>query len=494
MASHAPTRPRLETAEAQRTSEVRGPLALVDRVARAASRPVDGSSAVVFRVAFGALAFLGVVRFFVYGWIDEFYVQPAHHFQYWGFGWVQPWPAAGMYLHFALMGAAALAVMVGYRYRLAIASYFALFTYVELIDQTTYLNHYYWVTLAALLMVFMPLNRVASLDARAGRVPGVERIGGASTVPVWVIWVLRAQLAAVYVFAGLAKLNPDWLFEAQPLSIWLANHDDLPLVGPLLAVPATAFVFSWAGAAFDCTIVGWLLWRRSRPFAYVAVIVFHTLTWLLFPIGIFPWLMIGGTLLFFPPDWPCRVLARLRPGAGGPRHAPTLEARAPTSAPPPLPRSRVSWQARAGVLAIAVFALVQVVLPLRHYAYASNVRWSEDGYRFGWRVMLSEKAGIAEFRVTDPKTGERWRVSPLDYYTPLQVRVMSTQPDMLLQAAHVIRDDFARLGHPAVEVRADVFVAFNGRAPARLIDPDVDLGAIAYRPGVKPWVLNLGVE
>jgi hypothetical protein len=103
--------------------------------------------------------------------------------------------------------------------------------------------------------------------------------------------------------------------------------------------------------------------------------------------------------------------------------------------------------------------------------------------------MLSEKAGFAEFRVTDPATGERWRVSPEDYYTPLQVRVMSTQPDMLLQAAHVIRDDFARRGHADVEVRADVFVAFNGQAPARLLDPDADLASIAYRPGAKDWVL-----
>ncbi len=472
--------------ERQRASGTSGgAIGLVDRVARAGARPVDGSSAAVLRLAFGLLALFGVARFFAYGWIDEFYVEPARHFQYWGFGWVEPWPAWGMYLHFALMGAAAVAVTVGYRYRLAIASYFVLFSYVELIDQTTYLNHYYWVSLAALLMVFMPLDRVWSLDARAGRV------ARSSTVPVWVIWALRAQLGVVYVFAGLAKLNPDWLFEAQPLSIWLANHDDLPLVGPLLAVTATAYLFSWAGALFDCTIVGWLLWRRSRPFAYLAVITFHTLTWLLFPIGVFPWLMIAGTLIFFSPDWPRRVVGRLRRESldrarGG--HGLAAEGGAPR-------RGRdasVGWVARAGVVALVVFAAVQVVLPLRHYAYASNVRWSEDGYRFAWRVMLSEKAGFVEFRVLDPASGERWLVSPEEHYTPLQVRVMSSQPDMILQAAHAVRDDFAERGYPDVEVRSDVFVAFNGRAPARLIDAEVDLAAVAYRPGPKAWVLPPG--
>ena len=39
----------------------------------------------------------------------------------------------------------------------------------------------------------------------------------------------------VYVFAGLAKLNADWLLDAQPLRIWLAARSDLPIVGPLLA-------------------------------------------------------------------------------------------------------------------------------------------------------------------------------------------------------------------------------------------------------------------
>jgi hypothetical protein len=488
----------------------RSPWSSVDRLALAGARPVDGASAALFRIAFGLLGLLGVARFFIHGWIDEFYVQPAYHFHYYGFGWVEPWPAWGLYLHFAFMGAAALAVALGYRYRLAVAAYFLLFTYVELIDQTTYLNHYYWVSLAALLMLFMPLGRVASLDARLGRVEA------RSTVPLWVLWTLRAQLAAVYLFAGLAKLNPDWLLEAQPLSIWLANHDHLPLIGPLLAVPVTAYLFSWAGAAFDCTIVAWLLWPRSRPFAYLAVIAFHAVTWLLFPIGVFPWLMIAATLLFFPPDWPRRpahyLVRRLRP-SGKPIEAAPPATPAPSSLrraavlpllarpieAPPAPieldppaterPAPVSRRARAAVLALLAFAALQLLLPLRHYAYPSNVRWSEDGYRFSWRVMLSEKAGFAEFEVLDPTTGDHWRVSPADYFTPLQVRVMSTQPDMILQAAHIIRDDFAARGHTTVEVRADVLVAFNGRAPQPLIDPTVDLAATPYRPGPKSWVL-----
>ncbi len=55
-----------------------------------------------------------------------------------------------------------------------------------------------------------------------------------------------------------------------------------------------------------------LLWRRTRLVAWVAVVAFHVATWLLFPIGVFPWLMIGVTTIFFEPDWPERIATKVR--------------------------------------------------------------------------------------------------------------------------------------------------------------------------------------
>ena len=444
---------------------------LLDRAAEAGARPVSGASAAAFRIAFGTLGVIAVIRFAARGWIDEFYIAPEHHFTYSGFWWAQPWPGWGMYAHFALLGLAALGVALGYRYRLSIAAFFLLFTYVELLDKTTYLNHYYLVSLLSFLMIFMPLHRTASLDARRRPAPAD------GSVPVWVVWTLRAQLGVVYLFSGLAKLNPDWLFHAQPLRIWLYNSGDALLIGALLKEPWTAYVMSWAGAAFDLTIVGWLLWKRSRPWAYVVLAVFHVATWLLFPIGMFPWIMMSAALIFFPPDWPLRLRALLlrRPAA-----------------PAALPAQReqaVSWGARLAVAALLLFALVQVLVPLRHWAYPGNVRWNEDGYRSSWRVLLTEKHGQATFRVRDPSSGQEQLVYPEDYLTPLQAERMATHPDMILATAHIIARDFADRGVPNVEVRADVAVAFNGRQSARFIDPTVDLAHVA--PGIWPkwWVL-----
>ena len=453
-------------------------------VPMAAREQVDAGSLAVFRIAFGLVGVLIVVRFFAYGWIDALYIDPAHHFTYLGFGWVRPWPGWGMYAHFAALGLLALGIAAGYRYRLCALLFFLGLTYVELLDKTAYLNHYYFAALVSLLMVFLPLDRSLSLDAWLKS----RKLGGPSTgsgqAPRGALWLLRAQVAAVYVFAGIAKLNAEWLLEAQPLRIWLQDHTGLPLIGPILGEIWVAYAFSWVGALFDLTIVAWLMWKRTRAVAYAVLVVFHVMTYLLFPeIGVFPWLMMGAALLFFSPDWPRRLAKKLKGSQ------PPISHDDRTRLPRHEDNSR-SWVVVLAVAAVTFYLAVQLLLPLRHYAYPGNVRWNEEGYRFAWRVLLTEKVGMVEYRVHDPVTGQRWRAWPEDYLTPLQAERMATQPDMILETAHLIARDFAGRGYPSVQVFADVFVAMNGRETSRLVDPGVDLAAESHGLAPKTWLLR----
>ena len=449
----------------------------MNRLLTLATRPVDGASFTAFRILFGLMGLAVVIRFFAHGWIEDLYLAPDYHFTYLGFGWVQPWPGWGMYAHFAALGALSLAIAAGYRCRVCCALFFIGFTYVELIDRATYLNHYYWMSLVSLLLVFLP--------------------GGHSAAPRWTLWTLRFQVGVVYVFAGIAKLNPDWLLHALPLRIWLYQHSDLPLAGPFLPEVWAAYAMSWAGALFDLAVIPALLWRRTRPAAYLALAAFHLLTWILFPrLGIFPWLMMVGALIFFAPDWPRRLWARVarrlwarvtrRDRPPGINAAGDAGVAATHNSPPPagLPRSTP-----VAAVALALFVAVQLAMPLRHYAYPGNVRWNEDGYRFAWRVMLTEKVGFVQYRARNAETGQAWLVAPEAYLTPLQVERMAIQPDLILQTAHIIAADFEQSGKGKVSVAADAFVSFNGRDNARLIDPNVDLAAVA--PGLMPkwWVL-----
>ena len=455
-----------------------GLASLRSRAARSILEPVSPYSAAVFRIVFGLLGLAAVVRLAANGWIAQLYLEPAHHISYHGFSWVQPWPAWGMYLHFALLGLASVGVALGYRYRLSMAAFFLLFTYVELIDRTTYLNHYYLLSLLSLIMMFLPLNRAVALDARRNAVAG-----DLPAMPRGVLWLLMAQIGLVYCFGGIAKLNPDWLLQAQPLRIWLFNAADTPLVGSLLREKWVAYAMSWGGAFFDLTILAWLLWRKSRPWAYGILVVFHAATALLFPaLGMFPWIMIGLTLVFFAPDWPLKLFLRLR-------QQPGLSVSPRESCQRPGGASVKDWRTVLAITAAGIFLLVQLAIPLRHLAYPGNVRWTEEGYLFAWRMMLTEKTGQVVYRVSGlAESGERL-VYPEKYLTPAQVERMSSQPDLILATAHLIRDDYAARGFQQVQVRADAYVSYNGRAAAPLVDSTVDLATIHPGIGPKSWIM-----
>jgi vitamin K-dependent gamma-carboxylase len=429
----------------------------------------DGAGLGAFRVLFGALLCFSVARFWAYGWIDEIYIRPEFHFTYFGFDWVRPWPALGMYLHFALMALAAAGLCIGIASRVSAFIFFLTFTYAELIEKASYLNHYYFVSLVTLLLATMPCGAAFSLDAwllrRRERAPQVVR--------AWCYGLLRAQLVLLYFFAGLAKLNRDWLLAAEPLGTWLGLHADAPLIGPWLASPAAAFFASYAGVAFDLSIPFWLSWRRSRPWAYAIGLVFHVGVWLLFPIGVFSWVMIVATTLFFDPGWPRRWLRQ---------------------SPPSASLARMGRHGRLGrwsLAALGAYLLVQLALPLRYVLYPGNVNWHEQGFRFAWRVMLVEKAGQVEFTVLADADDRRYVVYPRQLLTPLQYKMMSTQPDMIQQFARHLQRTFQAQGHERVRVYADAWASLNGRPRQRLIDPGVDLASEPWSLRPKRWILPL---
>ena len=61
-----------------------------------------------------------------------------------------------------------------------------------------------------------------------------------------------------------------------------------------------------------------------------------------------------------------------------------------------------------------------------------------------------------------------------DHLTPLQAKMMSTQPDLIRHFARALSGEARRQGR-SVAVQADVLVSLNGRPPRRLIDSRVDL-------------------
>ena len=259
--------------------------------------PVDLASLVFFRAAFGLILFWEVWRYFDNDWIRAYYIEPTFLFPYPGLGWLRPWPGEAMYVHFLLMGALALCVAVGYRYRLCATLLFLAFTYVFLLDQSRYLNHFYLIALIALAMIFIPAHKSLSFNVAHGRTTRSDN------APRWSLWLLRFLIALPYFFGGVAKLNADWL-RGEPMRMWLANRTDFPIFGRLFTEEWLVYGFTYGGLLLDLFAVPLLLWRPTRLYAYLAMVTFHLLNAKLFNIGIFPWFMIVATTIFFAPDWP----------------------------------------------------------------------------------------------------------------------------------------------------------------------------------------------
>lgn len=412
---------------------------------------VDLASLAVFRIAFGLLAAFAMLRFLAKGWVREFLVGPAIHFPYAGFEWVRPLPDFWMHAHFVGLAVLALCVAAGLFYRVSSALFCLGFTYAELIDKTNYLNHYYLLTLVSALMTVMLLHRAWSLDA--WRNPALR----AATAPAWSLNLLRFQTGVVWLFAGLAKLNADWLLHAQPLRIWLNARSDLPLVGPWLAEPWVAYAASWFGAAYDLGIVFLLLHRRTRALGLVLVVVFHLLTALLFPtIGMFPWLMMVLSLVFLEPDWPRRWLR-----ASGPVEEPAAPA-----------VCRPLWLAAL----VGAYALVQVALPLRQHFTGGRSGWDGAGFNFAWNVMLVEKTGHVEIEVRDPSSRRSRRIDCHDFLSPRQATYMAQDPAMCASLVHWLATQHRERGNAAAEVRATMWASLNGR-------PSQIMALISVPPG-----------
>ena len=442
------------------------------------SKNYSASPLIIFRIGFGFMMLYSIIRFWSKDWINTLYLQPKFHFTYYGFEWVKPLGNL-TYLLFFICGLSALFVALGFKYRVAIITFFLSFTYIELMDKTTYLNHYYFISILSFLLIFLPANSSFSIDSYLKK-------KSYRLVPKWSIDAIKLLVSIVYVYAGLTKINSDWLFKAMPLKIWLPSKYDLPFIGEtLMQQNWFHYAMSWSGMIYDLTIPFLLFYKKTRWFAFGLVVFFHVFTGILFPIGMFPYVMIVSSLIFFEAGFHHKIILFLKRILN---YFFKLKQKIVVKEIYNFKHQKIT------IIVLSLFFIVQLFLPFRYALYPNELFWTEEGYRFSWRVMLMEKMGYANFKITNSKTGNFFYVDNQDFLTPLQEKQMSFQPDFILEYAHFLGDHFKSKGHKNIQVFVESYVALNGRLSQPFINKNIDLYQQKETFNPKEWILPFNDE
>ena len=423
---------------------------------------IDNSPLIVFRILFGFLIACESFGAILTGWVKRVLTDPQFTFSFIGFEWLQPLPGFGMYFYFVLMGFFGLAIMLGYRYRIAITSYTILWAGVYFMQKSSYNNHYYLLLLISFLLIFLPATRYASLDVKQNRVSEEK------TMPYWISLLFIIQVGIVYVFASLAKFYPDWLDGTFTKNL-LSGTTSRPFFLELFSQKWFYLFIAYAGILFDLLIVPFLLFKKTRTLALIASVIFHIFNSITLQIGIFPFFALTFALFFYEPETIRRLFLRKKPKLEDENLSQNL------------------YGKRIVYFLMIPYLIIQIALPLRHHFIEGDVLWTEEGHRLSWRMMLRERNGYITIQIKDLKTGS---VSIYNYrknLTNKQAQNLATKPDFIWQYCQRIKEEYK--GKP-IAIYIDCKNSINRKEYKSLIDPNYDMAKAEWNYFAhNEWIL-----
>ena len=426
-------------------------------------KAIDNSPLVVFRIFFGFLVACESFGAIFTGWVKRILIDPQVTFSFIGFEWLKPLPGFGMYFYFIAMGVFGLAIMLGYRYRIAIISYTILWAGVYFMQKTAYNNHYYLLLLISFLMIFLPSNSYASLDVRQ------NRIKEENTMPYWISLLFIIQVAIVYVFASIAKFYPDWLDGTFTRNL-LADSTNVITLKKLFLQKWFYLFIAYMGIIFDLLIVPLLLFKKTRMLALLASLTFHLFNAIFLEIGIFPFFALTFVLFFYEPETIRSVFLRKKT---------SIETE----------NGHSNYYGKKIVYFLIIpYLIIQLLLPLRHHFIEGDVLWTEEGHRLSWRMMLRERNGFIHIRIKDLKTGEESLYDYRKNLTDKQIQNLATKPDFIWQYCQYIKKEFKG---KEIAIFIDCKNSINRKEYKTLIDPKFDMAKAKWDYfRHNEWLLN----
>ena len=410
-------------------------------------KKIDNTTLIVFRIIRGFVLMIEAWGSIFTGWINLTFIKPKIHFGFIAFSWLQPLEGLGMYYIYAIMGALGLCVILGYFYRFAIIFYTLLWTYCYLIHKASYNNHYYLMILLCVIMCFLPAHKSHSLDVKQGRV--LKEIA----MPYWCKFILMFQITCVYFFGAIAKIYPDWM-DGTYLKLKLGRKIATPFFSQFFKEEWFYMTLTYGGFLFDLLIIPLLIYKRTRVFAFIISIFFHSFNSFVFQVGVFPYLSLAFAIFFFPVDKIRKIFLPKKELYSG------IEFDVPSNK-------------KTVLFLLSSYIILQLFLPLRQHLVKGNVFWTEEGHKMSWRMMLRSTSGTTRYKIYNVNKDSTYTHKP-KILTRKQQSLLNTRPDVIWQYAQYLKKEEAKKGN-TIKVYAISKKKLNNRHYQEFIDPNVDL-------------------
>lgn len=436
----------------------------------------DASYLAVFRVLWGCIMAFEAYSFL----LDDFekvtasFYKTQMNFKNYGFEWCIV-PQNPFYIKLLVVVLLVLSVLIaiGLLYRLSAVLFFFGFLYLMNLEAALNLNHFYLVLIMSLLMICLPCNCYFSIDSLL--FPSVY----SSTAPRWCLWIVRIEFIVVYTYAGVAKINEDWL-RAEPMRAWISTRVKLPSVGRYMT-QATAYFLAYGGLFYDLLVGPMLLFGWTRWLAVLLSLFFHLSNKILFNIGVFPWIMIASTTFFFDPSTPRWFICQ----CFGFNFKPRREER----------QVYIGLLQKALLIFLAAFLLHQILVPLRHLQYPGDVAWNEYGHLYSWRMKLRTKKCDLIAIAYDSDEQAAFVIPLHQIMNTRQYWKMASRPDLIIQLAHFIRDNALKQKPKHLkavpEVYMDCWCELNGRPYQQFVNHTINLSSETPYAYPYSWVTDL---
>lgn len=405
--------------------------------------PVLGLS--IYRLILGCILIWEVIYFYRIDFIQNFIFGPSFLFNY-DFLPLKPLSRTTMEWLIHGMLLASILIAIGRFTKWALAFMGISMAYLLLLDKGIYNNHLYLISLICFLLCFTDSERALSLG----------RMNKAASVPIWQYFLIQGQLAIVFVFGGIAKINPYWLnfHPVRELLEIRASESGLDFIRSMVV----EYIIMLGGIGFDILIPFLLWYRKTRTVAIILALFFNiSNAWIFKDINIFPFFMISSLILFVNQENLYRLIYK-------------SEFKLKVN-------KNQSKLTKYGLYLFSLYFLVQMILPIRHFTFPGYVDWTGEGQYFAWRMKIqNRKIHEMKFALFDIDKREVHEINPVNFLNLSQYQQMSLHPKMMVQFAEFLKKEaMEKMQIRNCMVKSKVNVTFNGSDPVYVFNPNLDL-------------------